>query len=181
LRLDQTPQASTEDVPDDEDWLSPVLLTILFYASAVAALLCVFFAFDFNASTVARTYLGRCAIVSLGVLLGLFPLGHMLEGEVSLAGVFFMPILLLLAPVSACFTLLGIFGFGFGTGLLTFFYEVSVETTPVGAWRITLLPPTPTGILYHSQIYENPEALRNMYTWISANGITELSSSAQSP
>jgi hypothetical protein len=100
------------------------------------------------------------------------------EGEVNPAGLLFFPVLLLLVPISVCFSVLGIIGFGVGTGLLVFFYEVSVESSPVGTWHICLLHPKQTGMIYHSQIYEDPEALSKMYSWISARQRSEATANA---
>jgi hypothetical protein len=130
------------------------------------AMLFIFLAFDFHSESAVWTYLWRGVFGAIGLVVGLTVLGMMMEGEFSLAGVLFLPVLLPLALVSACFSVLGILGFGLGTGLLGFFYEVSVEGSPVGAWQVRLLPPKATGLIYHSQIYENPDALSEIHKWI---------------
>jgi pimeloyl-ACP methyl ester carboxylesterase len=132
----------------------------------VVAIVLIEFALFFDIGSSPWTYLWRIVVGALGCILGLTALGAAAEGQFSPLGLLFLPILLPLMLVSACFGVLGILGFGLGTGLLGFFYEVSVEESPIGLWQIRLFPPTQTGLIYHSQIYENHDALSEMFKWI---------------
>ena len=164
LSLSQ-PTGTTEVFGREDEDDSP-LSGMWLYGAGMLALLCILAAFVFDLGSSAWAYLWRGVFGAAGLVLGLTVLGKVFEGEDSLAGVLFLPILVPLALVSACFSVLGGLGFGLGTGLLVFFYEVSVEGSPIGEWQIRLLLPKGAGLIYHSQIYENPDALSEIYKWI---------------
>src|ERR1035441_1598656 len=161
------------DVPEDTgeietvgefDWILRkfVLLVLVF------SLLPILYVFIFQSASVLWTYLIRSLLAFVGLAGELAGFGILLDDEDSpLTGTFLVPILLLLIPISVCFMVLGVFAFGLGTGLLAFFDEVSVESSPVGAWEINLVPPMRVGALHHSQIYENPNVVSILCSWMS--------------
>ena len=130
-------------------------------------ILCIVAAWSFKGPDPALTWQYRAFLTCLGLAMATVACGLLLDDSANVvAGLLSLPILLPLVPISAVFSVLGILGFGVGTGLLAFFYEVSVESSPVGSWEICLLPPLRTGLIYHSQIYESDEAHRMIQNWI---------------